>query len=92
MCEIITIIAAILFSLLFFVNYRKGRPTKALLTTALMFWGAAIMWAVDCAKAKLEGEPFFDISKEDTILGLIILAAGLIVFSILKFRESRTAL
>lgn len=88
MCEIITIAAAILFTVLFFVNYRKGKATKALATTALMFWGAAIMWAVDCAKAKLEGEPFFDISREDTILGLIILAVGLVIFTILKFRES----
>lgn len=89
MCELITIAAAILFSILAFISYRKGSKVNALGMTALMFWGAAIMWAVDCFKAKSEGEPFFDISKEDTILGIIILAAGLLIFSILKFRESR---
>ena len=38
------------------------------------------MWAVDGVACVLEGEAFFDISMEDTILGFIILGAGLVIF------------
>ena len=84
MCEIMTIVAALAFTALYFC----GRGSKAVFTTMLMFWGAALMWSVDCVGNAMEGEAFFDISREDTVLGFIILAAGLAVFGALTLWQS----
>ena len=83
MCEIMTIAAALAFTALYFAGKRKGRPNNAVFTTMLMFWGAALMWGVDCVAEKMDGEALFDISREDTVLGFIILGAGLLVFALL---------
>jgi len=92
MCEIMTICAAIAFTVLYFAAKRRGRSAKALFTTALMFWGAALMWSVDCTANAMEGEPFFDLSLTDSILGAIILAAGCAVFAALSFMRREDAL
>ena len=84
MCEIMTIVAALAFTAIYFIGKRKGNPNKAVFTTMLMFWGAALMWGVDCVAEKMAGEALFDISREDTILGFIILGAGLLVFGALS--------
>ena len=84
MCEIMTIVAALAFTALYHVGKTKGRPSKAVFTTMLMFWGAALMWSVDCVANRLDGEALFDISREDTVLGFIILGAGLLVFGALS--------
>ena len=84
MCEIMTIVAALAFTAIYFVGKRKGNPNKAVFTTMLMFWGAALMWGVDCVAEKMAGEALFDMSREGTILGFIILGAGLLVFGALS--------
>ena len=89
MCEIMTILAALAFTAIYFSGKRKGRPNKAVFTTMLMFWGAALMWSVDCVANRMDGEALFDISREDTILGFIILGAGLLVFAALGFVARR---
>jgi hypothetical protein len=81
MCEIMTIVAALAFTVVYFADKRRGIASSAVFTTMMMFWGAALMWGVDCVAEKMAGEPLFDISKEDTILGIIILGAGLLVFA-----------
>jgi len=91
MCEIMTIIAALAFTAIYFAGKRRGKPSKAVFTTMLMFWGAALMWSVDCIANKMEGEALFDISREDTILGFIILGAGLLVFAVLGLAGRRQA-
>ena len=83
MCELMTIGAAVLFTILYFTRFR----TRAVFTTMLMFWGAALMWSVDCVHSLMEGEGLFDLSREDAILGAIILASGLAVFAVLSLRE-----
>ena len=83
MCELMTIFAALAFTAIYFASSRKGKPSPAAFTTMLMFWGAALMWSVDCVANRLEGEPLFDISREDATLGLIILGAGLVVYAAL---------
>ena len=83
MCEIMTIAAAIAFTALYFLE----KKSPAVFTTMLMFWGAALMWSVDCVFNAADGEGLFDISREDTILGFIILAAGLLVFGALSLKE-----
>jgi len=83
MCEILTIIAAIAFTFVYVVGKKRGKPSGAAFTTMLMFWGAALMWSVDCVANRLEGEPLLDISREDTTLGFIVLGAGLLVYAAL---------
>ncbi len=87
MCELMTTAAAIVFTVVYF----RVRKSPAVFTTMLMFWGAALMWSVDCVHSAMEGEGLFDISWEDTILGGIILAAGLAVFGVMSFLERRRA-
>ena len=87
MCELMTIGAAALFTVLYFTRFR----TRAVFATMLMFWGAALMWSVDCVHSYMEGEGLFDLSREDTILGAIILASGLAVFAVLAARERMLA-
>ena len=81
MCELMTIAAALAFTAIYFVGRSKGRPSSAAFTTMLMFWGAALMWAVDCVAEKMDGEPLLDLSREDATLGFIILGAGLLVYA-----------
>ena len=83
MCELMTIGAAIFFTVLYF----KVLRTSAVFTTMLMFWGAALMWSVDCVHSVLEGDDLFDLSVEDMYLGFIILAFGLALFGVLLFVE-----
>ena len=87
MCELMTIGAAALFTVLYFTRFR----TRAVFATMLMFWGAALMWSVDCVHSYMEGEGLFDLSREDTILGAIILTSGLAVFAVLAVRERMLA-
>lgn len=87
MCLIMTIIAAVVFTAV----WAKMR-TQSLLTTTLMFWAAALMWSVDGVASVLDGEPFFDISREDTVLGAIIILFGLAIFAVLAVFERRREL
>jgi len=89
MCELITIAAAILFTALFAAAKRRGAPSRALGTTALAFWGAALMWSVDCVHSLMEGEGLLDLSADDAKLGALIFAAGLALFAVLRLREGR---
>lgn len=85
MCELMTIAAALVFTAAYFCGKRSG----AAFTAMLMFWGAALMWAVDCVANRMEGEPLLDLGHEDVVLGYIILAAGLLVYGALAVRERR---
>lgn len=87
MCELMTIAAALVFTVLFAAGRRAGKRSPAVFATMLMFWGAALMWSVDCVANRLDGEPLFDLSREDALLGGIILAAGLLVYGVLAVRE-----
>ena len=84
MCELMTIAAAVAFTAWHFATKKADRPNGAVFTTMLMFWGAALMWSVDCVAGALEGEPLFDLSAHDALLGAIVLAAGLAVFGALS--------
>lgn len=88
MCELMTIAAALIFTFLYF---KRERPSKALFATMLMFWGAALMWSVDCVMSFREGEGLLELSREDTRLGAIILAAGFAFYGVARFIEMRRA-
>ena len=91
MCELMTIAAAILASAAFSAARRAGRPARALGTTALALWGAALMWSVDCVHAYLEEGELFDLSRDDALLGALILACAAALFAALRVREVRAA-
>ena len=91
MCELMTIAAAVAFTFLWLSARRRGKDADALFTAMLMFWGAALMWSVDCVANKLDGEPLLDMSREDTVLGCIIVAAGLVVYAGLSVFRQRPA-
>ena len=84
MCELMTIAAALVFTAVHFAGKRRS---GAVFATMMMFWGAALMWSVDCVANRMEGEALFDMSREDAVLGGIILAAGLLVYGVLSLRE-----
>jgi len=83
MCELMTIAAAIAFTVGFFAAKRRNAPSGALFTTMMMFWGAALMWAVDCVANAMDGEGLLDLSGKDAKLGAIVVAAGVAVFAVL---------
>ena len=89
MCEIMTIITAIICTALFYVQKKNGKKDRSLVLGMLMFWGASLMWLIDCIFSAAGGEGFFDISMEDTILGIIILAAGFAVMNVTKILPKR---
>lgn len=93
MCELMTIAASLAFTAAYFAGRKDGRDSRALFTTMLMFWGAALMWAVDCVAEWMAGEPLLDLELrgEDAALGGYILAAGLLVFGVLSLWERFSA-
>ena len=89
MCEIMTIIAAVICTAVFFVQKKNGKKERSVGLGMFMFWGASLMWLIDCIFSAAGGEGFFDISMEDTILGIIILAAGFAVMNVTKILPKR---
>ena len=81
MCLIITIITAIVFTVAYLLKKQGGKEAKSEFMAMLMFWAASLMWSMDGVASVLGGEEFFDLSMEDTILGAIIVASGLLVFA-----------
>ena len=89
MCELVTIGAALAFTAWHFAAKRRGRRNEAVFSTMLMFWGAALMWSVDCVAGALEGESLLDLSARDALLGLIVLVSGLAVFGLLSLFQRK---
>lgn len=81
MCLILTIIAAAVFSGLWYLKDRANAYKTG--SAALVFLGAALMWLVDCTFAAFSGEGFFDFSMDDTKLGCLIIACGVGLWLIL---------
>lgn len=91
MCLIITAIAALLFFLLGLFQKRHGKKSGNEMTVALMFSAAALMWCVDGIASVVGGEGFFDFSRKDFILGLIVVAAGCVLYGVLRLRGKKGA-
>ncbi len=95
MCLIITELATLIsFAVWFFDSKSKEHKTGMLV---LMYLGASVMWSVDGFFALSEGEPFFNLSLNDALLGILVVVCGLILyllimlFSKVKFtHKSRT--
>jgi hypothetical protein len=78
MCLIITVLAAIVSTAIWYISDNAKKYNTGTLT--LMYWGASLMWLVDSIFRIAEGETFFEISTDDALLGTVIVACGLIVW------------
>ena len=87
MCELMTVASAVAFTAWHLALSRRNRRNEAVFSTMLMFWGAALMWAVDCVANVREGEPLLDLSWRDAKLGLVVVATGLAVFAVLSLAK-----
>ncbi len=90
MCLIITFAAAIVSTLIYI--FKKIRKFDILV---FMYWGAAIMWSVDSIFSAANHEGFFNISLNDTYLGLVVVLAGLVIWGIIylasKLKAKKTS-
>ena len=75
MCLIITTVAAIVTTIIWLTSKKAKNANISLL--AFMYIGAALMWIVDSIYSVSEGEPFFNISLDDTYLGILVVVCGL---------------
>lgn len=87
MCLLITLLCTAIYAGIYFYRKRKNMVSKSLLTLVLMHLSASLMWCVDGVASVIEGEGFFDLSKEDLVLGLIIAGLGLCSYGVLRFFE-----
>lgn len=76
MCLILTCIAAVITTVLYF-RYPKISARFSLEHLALMYWGAALMWSVDGVFRVMEGEHFLELTLNDTLLGMLVVICGL---------------
>ena len=78
MCLLITALAAIIC---FYLQKKCFFDLKRL---CVMFSSATIMWIVDRAFAKFNGEDFFDLSYDDTLLGITVVFLAVFLDLVLK--------
>ena len=85
MCLLITVFAAIIASIVWYTHCEKDLYCIKVL--AAIYWGAALMWLVDAVfefaelKAEFFNQPIADLIN-DSILGLSVVALGLIAWLI----------
>lgn len=76
---ILTAAAAVISTIVWYAKLPDSRYKLGMLS--LMYWGATLMWTVDHIMAFLqEGGPFFEISANATLLGIVVVLAGLIIW------------
>jgi hypothetical protein len=86
MTLLITVIAAIIATAVWYVN--EKRDTYKLGTLSLIYWGASLMWLMDFvfeyAELKTEyfNQEFADILN-DSLLGVTVVAIGLIAWLVI---------
>ncbi len=83
MCLIMSFVSAAIFFAIWQIKKSRSLNSKNELTTALAFGAASLMWCVDGFSSLIGGESFFDFSREDFILGVIIVACGLALYGVL---------
>ncbi len=89
---ILTAIAAIVSTSIWL--FLSAEKRKKLSTLCLIYWGATLMWLVDhCFAFIQEGGEFFDLSSSATMLGVLVVAFGLLAWAVLllvnKHKEKR---
>ena len=81
MCLIITAFAAVITTIIWYFKAPERKLKLGLLS--LMYWGATLMWTVDGIFCVAAGEPFFDLSANDAMLGAVIVLCGLIAWLVM---------
>lgn len=88
MCLLITVFAAIIASIVWYTHSTNDMYRIKVL--AAIYWGAALMWMVDAVfefaelKAEFFNQPIADLIN-DSILGLCVVAIGLIAWLVVVF-------
>lgn len=88
MTLLITVIAALVATIIWYAN--EKRDTYKLGTLSLIYWGASLMWFVDFVNEYIEmraqyfEQDFADILN-DSILGITVVAIGLVVWLVILF-------
>ena len=91
MCLMITTLAAVISTIVWYVNAPANKMKLEVLS--LMYWGAALMWTVDGFFCVAEGEPFLDLGLNDALLGMLIVISGLAAWLfILLFQDPKHVL
>ncbi|MGN1280966.1 MAG: hypothetical protein ACI4UM_03575 [Succinivibrio sp.] len=83
MCLLITAFAALICAFM-----RSRNDSRFLSNLYFMYVSAALMWTVDCVFAKVGGEDFFDLSLDDTLLGITIVVSGAVMASLISVLNS----
>lgn len=91
MCLIMTALAAAVFGVAFLLLKKRGKDAKAEFSVMMCFAAAALMWCVDGIASVVGGEGFFDLSRRDFVLGLIVVAAGCVLYGVLRLRGKKGA-
>lgn len=86
MTLLITIIAALVSTLIWYTN--EKRDDYKLGTLSLMYWGASLMWFVDFVKEYIEHRAnyflqSFDDILNDSILGITVVTIGLAIWLVI---------
>jgi hypothetical protein len=75
MCLLLTLLAAAVSTILW--KSGAAKPAWKMGTLSLMYWGASLMWTVDGISRVADGESFFEMTADDALLGLLIVACGI---------------
>ena len=100
MCLLITIIAAVTTSVIWYMH--ADNDLYHVKTLAIIYWGAALMWMIDFAfefaelKAEYFNQPLPDVFN-DAVLGIAAVTLGAVVWLVIllirdpkhKFRKSK---
>ena len=86
MTLLITVLAAVITTVLWYVNAPKSKMRLG--TLCLMYWGAAVMWSVDAVFEYIElKEAYFTPEPADMLndafLGLSAVALGLVIWLVI---------
>lgn len=86
MTLLITVFAAIISTVIWYVTY--GKTNMRVGTLALIYWGASLMWSVDAVFEYVEmGDAFFNPSvadmQNDAFLGVSAVALGLMIWLVI---------
>lgn len=96
MTLVITLLAAVVATIVWYALLPN--KTYCVGALALMYWGAALMWAVDGIACLIEGEAFIEIVDkaamlDDAILGFLVVVVGLVAWMIyLLIKDPKHAL
>ena len=86
MCLLITLFAAIIATIVWYVQIPNYRYKIS--TLGFIYWGASLMWLVDAFFCIAEGEPFLDMSQNDALLGITIVLCGLLAWGTILLVKS----